>query len=70
MARLKETDEGMEVLYAALPEGWAMGPLRCPIGLDSNRNLCSAGYCIGCQLDRHEWEMAHVDIKSQKETNP
>lgn len=62
MERIKESDEArMKMLYAILPLGYAAGPLQCPIGLDGNRSICSAGYCIGCQLDRHQEEMrSHI----------
>lgn len=55
--RVKEDDEeGMRKLFETLPEGWVAGPTHCPIGLDSNPMICSAGYCIGCLWLRAHWD--------------
>ena len=68
---MKQRD--IKKLKALLPEGWAVGPTHCPIGIDSSPMLCSAGYCIACQWIRAHWDEKPrvelcVDIKTARDT--
>lgn len=55
--KIDPTDgKAMQALYDSLPEGWAVGPTHCPIGIDSAPMLCSAGYCLACQWLRAHWD--------------
>jgi hypothetical protein len=57
VAKINPNDvEAVTALHESLPEGWAVGPLRCPIGLDSSPIICSAGYCVACQWMREHWD--------------
>lgn len=49
-------ETAMKALFASVPKGWAVGPTHCPIGIDSNPIMCSAGYCIACLWIRAHWD--------------
>ena len=67
IARLPDLEAGYLALATQLAEREKeLARVRCPIGLDSNPMICSAGSCQTCLFDRAKWFSDELDAANRR----